>query len=254
MRLSHLILCLSIAGLGACGGADDASLEGDTGPTGDTSMGDTDETGTLDLVEAKSRVDFDTLYQLDVGHTEPPGEHWIDDAFLFMISQTGDIWGNTDQGEVDHFRFGHLLYQDDLAIEVVVEGLESAEIHAKAGVMIRRDARDPASPNVAVIYSQEEGVQMQWRDYVATMAVETKSPVPSDRPVNLRLTRTEVGHFVGEYSVDGGEVWEEIGRVMLEGWGNQVYTGVVVSSGQQGAYAQARFRELSIQGTPVAMP
>lgn len=255
MRLSNLSICLFALTLGACGTPEEEPLETATEPTGDTAMEDTAmEEAELPVQEAKATIDFETLPQVDVGHREPAGESWVDADSLVMISQTGDIWGNSDEGEVDHFRFGYLLYDDDVTAEVVVEEVESAESLAKAGLMIRRDPRDPASANVALVYTPENGVVMQWRDTVATVAVQAKGPVPPQTPVRLRLIREDVGTFIGEYSTDDGEQWEEVSRVVLEGWGTQVYTGIVVSSFQLGAYAQARFGELTIQGTALVLP
>lgn len=255
MRLSNLSICLLALTLAACGTEEEEPLDTATEPTGDTATEDTAvEEAELPVQEAKSSIDFETLPQVDVGHREPAGESWVDGDSLVMMSQTGDIWGNTDEGEVDNFRFGHLLYDNDVTAEVVLESIEFAEGMAKAGLMMRQDSRDPGSSNVALLYTPASGVVMQWRDMGTTVAVQANDEVPLDTPIRLRLIREDIATFIGEYSTDGGEDWEEVGRVVLESWGTQAYVGVVVSSYQLGAYAQASFRELSIQGDALLAP
>src|SRR5262249_30192057 len=101
--------------------------------------------------------------QGDIGAVSAAGGASADapalDGESFTIRGSGrDIWGLADS-----FHFVWKNVTGDFSIDAHIDSLAMSNAWAKAGVMVRANATDPASANAALVVTPSNGVSLQWR-------------------------------------------------------------------------------------------
>jgi len=167
------------------------------------------------------------------------------DGSLTVTSDSGDIWGTTDD-----FRYVWKRLSGDGSIVVRVDSLVDTWPWAKAGVMIR-DTLKPTSTFAMAVVTPGNGVAFQYRPTTGA-ASQGVNQVDLHAPHWVRLTRS--GETFTAARSEDGVTWSPItdnagdsSRIIA--MAPDVYIGFAVTSNQLGSVTTAEFSEISTSGT-----
>jgi hypothetical protein len=170
----------------------------------------------------------------DVGATGLPGSAVFDPSTgTWTVAGGGsDIWGTADQ-----FHLAAHPLTGDASLLARMTGVQSTDVWAKAGVMLR-DSTAANAPFADVVVTPGQGVNFQWRSAaggnpggVAVAGITT--------PVWVKLTRTS-NTFAGFYSVDG-VTWTQIGSSQTLAISPTALAGLAVTAHNNGLLNTATF-------------
>lgn len=178
----------------------------------------------------------------DVGAIGQSGNACFDSlTSVFSLSASGaDIWGTEDA-----FQYAFQTYPSnlDLVIQTQVLSLDSTDLWAKAGIMIRTSA-DPDAANVMLYTSPADLWSFQRRIVDGGSTVSTKSnPGDISLPYWVRLVKQQ-SKVYGEVSPDG-QNWTKIEESTLI-FGPEFHVGFAVTSHVNQALTYATFNNLSV--------
>ena len=204
-----------------------------------TVSGVTDQTAARNTITENNSATFTAVsYQANnIGNPVPAGTLNPLPGGYDLTAGGSDIGGTSDQ-----CFFSSLPRNGDFDVQVRLEGLESADLWAKAGLMAR-NTTDSTSAFVGIFATPGNvGVYFQNRSTSSGAAVSTGS-LPVNYP-NTWLRLKRVGNQFTGYAGNDGRTWTQIGSTSVS-LAPGVLVGLAVSSHGQGQLATARFRELS---------
>ena len=160
------------------------------------------------------------------------------DHTRFSVDGAGaDIWGTADGFTA--LWTGFVAPNETFTARVL--SLESTNVWAKAGVMIR-ETMDPGGRHVMVIVSPGKGVAMQWRAERDGPSVSA-TPRPGAAPAWVRLIRRG-NTYTGQTSSDG-VTWVTLGAVTLSM--SPSVNSLVVTSHNSAVVATAVFDDVRVE-------
>ncbi|UCG59606.1 MAG: hypothetical protein JSU70_08830, partial [Phycisphaerales bacterium] len=160
---------------------------------------------------------------------------------IWTVSGGGaDIWGNSDE-----FYFLQRALSGDGQITARILSTNGFDTWHKAGVMFRANGDDPRSPHATMLVSPDHGVALQYREYLGGSSKSVHTDTPVELPVALRLNRT--GDLFTGYVLREDGTWDQWGSATVQ-MGQDVHTGLAVTSHDPGGMATARFDRLSLHG------
>jgi regulation of enolase protein 1 (concanavalin A-like superfamily) len=145
-------------------------------------------------------------------------------------------------GMADQFQFAWQSVTGDFDVRVRVEGLDFADIWAKAGLMAREGLDAPSRFAAVFTTPTLAGCFFQHRTNAGGFAVSAGSHPASFPAMWLRLKRA--GESFSGYAGQNGADWTPLGSVNLAA-SNRLYLGFAVSSHNTNGTATALFRDFS---------
>ncbi|MFK7924894.1 MAG: T9SS type A sorting domain-containing protein [Bacteroidia bacterium] len=178
----------------------------------------------------------------DIGAVGQSGYACFDSlTSVFRLSASGDdIWSTEDA-----FQYAFQTYPSnlDLVIQTQVLSLDSTDLWAKAGVMIRTSL-DPDAANVMLYTSPDDLWSFQRRVLNTGITESTKSnPGDISLPYWVRLVKQQ-NKIYGEVSPDG-QNWIKVEESTLN-FGPEFHLGLAVTSHANQTLTYATFDNLSI--------
>jgi beta-glucanase (GH16 family) len=148
-----------------------------------------------------------------------------------------DIWGTADQ-----FRLASQAFAGDGSVVARVNGLQSTDAWAKAGVMYR-DSVAANAPFADVVVTPGNGVAFEWRASPGAPANDVHVTGLS-APLWVKLARSG-DDFDGFYSGDGVN-WTQIGGTQTVPMNGTAQAGLAVTAHSNGALNLATFTHVSL--------
>jgi hypothetical protein len=165
---------------------------------------------------------------------EPPGTYTI-------VGEGADISGESDQ-----FHFAWKQLSGAGLITARIESVENTHGFAKAGVMIR-DTLDADSAHAMVAVTPGTGVWFGRRTVVGS-ASEGDSQYGITAPYWVKVEHTVGGLARAYYSPDGN-TWEQLGASIPVTMSTPMYAGLALTSHSPGVTCQAKFSNVTGDGT-----
>ncbi|MEM9251476.1 MAG: choice-of-anchor Q domain-containing protein [Planctomycetota bacterium] len=171
----------------------------------------------------------------DIGAPAVAGQYTHDSGNGLYVVEGG---GANIGGVADEFQYVYGTHGGDGAANARIAGLENTNNWAKAGVMFRAsDATD--APYVFAMVRPDGDIQLRWRS-IQGGATETSSLInltKLPREINLhRVGDTFYAHYLGDTGV-----WQDFGRVTIEGFAGSALVGLAVNSNDPAKAATAVF-------------
>ncbi|MHC4556088.1 MAG: LamG domain-containing protein [Planctomycetota bacterium] len=165
---------------------------------------------------------------------DPPGTYTI-------VGEGADISGESDQ-----FHFAWKELSGAGSITAKVESVQNTHEFAKAGVMIR-NTLDGDSAHAMVAVTPGNGVWFGRRTE-AGITIESDSQYGITAPYWVKLERTAGGLMRANYSADGSS-WTQLGTSDTVSVSTPMYIGLAVSSHNPGVTCEAKFSNITSDGT-----
>ena len=176
----------------------------------------------------------------DVGAPALAGAASFVDGIMTVTGSGADIWGASDQ-----FRWVYQDLEGDGSMTARIDGMQSTDPSAKAGVMIRASAAADA-PMVMSLVTSGSGAAMQWRA-VAGGGMSHVAQVGAV-PAWVRLVRGggQVQAFIADDAAGAPGTWTPIGAPVEFSTG-RVLIGLAVTSHQPALRNRAEFSHVQVQ-------
>ena len=182
----------------------------------------------------------------DVGNPAVVGDQSLAGGTWSVQGAGGDIWDTSDQF---HFVWQPLAADGTVSARVAAQG--ATDPWAKAGVMLRQSAADPASAYYAVLVTPANGVVVQYRSSEGLRTVQGGAQ-PGAAPAYLRVARSG-GTFTAYTSADGAS-WAPVpGSSAALNVSGGVLAGLAVTAHNAGALSTVTFDAVAI-GTTAPPP
>ncbi len=176
------------------------------------------------------------LVSQDIGSVSVAGSAKVDASGRFTLTTTGsDIWGREDA-----FHFVYYRLSGDGAIIARVNGIESTDPYAKAGIMIR-DTLGPDSRNTFLTSTLERSVSLQ-RRFAAGEFTYDSTRWGRPMPVWLKLERE--GDQIRSFYSRNGSNWRPLTSITVS-FAEETYVGLAVAGDHS---TTARFDSVEIPG------
>jgi VCBS repeat protein len=190
-----------------------------------------------------TRVIYGRLFQdgADVGAVRAAGSDSYDPTTdTYTVSGSGaDIWGSADE-----FHFLWLNVRGNFRITALVNSVESVNLWAKGGIMIRENL-NPAARHASLFATPSKGVAFQRRTVENGTSIHTAGPATT-APVWVKLERT--GDEIAAYSrTSSTDAWTLIGGQTLVNFAFDAVAGLAVTSHVDGTVATASFLRVQIE-------
>jgi hypothetical protein len=183
----------------------------------------------------------------DVGSVGAAGATTVDGSVfegdVFTVSASGaDIWGTADE-----FHYVWKSMGGNFEINTRVGSVDAVNAWTKAGLMVRANATDAASPHVSLFATPGKGIAFQRRTTEGGSSISTAGPAYT-APVYLRLVRDGV-NFFAYYRKNPTDAWTLLAQ-QTTSMGSTVDVGVAVTSHADGSIATAKFRGVRLAASP----
>ena len=186
--------------------------------------------------------------QADVGAVGIAGSATDDgptlDGESYTVRASGrDIWAMADA-----FHFAWKSVTGNFSIEARVDSLANSDPWAKAGLMVRASATDPASVNAALVVTPANGLSFQWRAKAGGSSLSTHGPAVT-APVWLRITRQQ-NVIYALYRTTLTDAWTVLDFQTINALGPTVDVGLPVTSHTNLFVTTATFSGVFLQPLP----
>ena len=160
---------------------------------------------------------------------------FVRDGEAFTVSASGtDIWGTADE-----FHYVWKRVNGDFQIETRVDSLQAVNAWTKAGIMMRVNATDPASPQASIFVTPGNGTSFQRRLTQGAASSSTAGPALV-APAWLRMVR--VGNAIRVYvQKQPTDPWTFVGEQVFTNLPSLVTVGLAFTSHADGTLATAKF-------------
>ncbi len=154
------------------------------------------------------------------------GAHY--DNGVFMVRGSGRDIGEFGQ-PIDNFEFASTRAEGDVVFYARIDSMVGKTRYPKAGIMLR-NTLDANSPNVALLYSLQGGLQLYARsEACGATAISSRNDIKL--PVWVKLVR-EGSVFKGYSSYDGN-TWEEVDKPLQIQMSDNIQAGLAVTGGNR---------------------
>ncbi|MBE9563280.1 MAG: T9SS type A sorting domain-containing protein [Proteobacteria bacterium] len=178
---------------------------------------------------------------LDIGKVGISGDDDFENN-SFIVSASGNgIEGNSDQ-----FRFVYHELKGNGDIIARVVSIDNTNSTAMAGVMIR-EKLDSTSSNSISALTPTNGIKAKWRLFDGGK-INVKAGSTVNAPYWVKLVRA--GNYIVSYESADGKTWKSLKTEQIT-MQNDVYMGLVVTSGDNDSLCTAVFDNLIINGDSV---
>jgi hypothetical protein len=154
-----------------------------------------------------------------------------------------DIWGTADE-----FHYAWQTMSGDFEIEARVASVQAVNAWTKAGLMIRANALDPASPHASIFVTAAKGVVFQRRASEGATSITTSGSALV-APVWLRMVR-QGAVLSAYYKQRLPNPWKLLGQQTITGLPSTLAVGLAVTSHVDGTLATAKFEGVYLSAIP----
>lgn len=158
--------------------------------------------------------------EADIGSVSSPGSGSLSNGVYTIRSSGADIWGN-----VDAFHYSYVPLAGNGDFKARVTAVQSNNIYAKAGIMIREGLGANAR-NVLMAIAAGQGATFQRRTTTGGTTTNTVS-AGLVAPYWVRLVRS--GDLFTAYRSQDAGTWTQVGQVTMPMTGS-VYVGLAFTS------------------------
>lgn len=190
------------------------------------------------IINAVSRLEFSGM---DIGNTGVPGSYGEQDGFYTVIGSGSDIWYAND---AFHYAYRPMTGNGVFIAHVVSQ--QNTNSWAKAGVMIR-EALTSDARYAAMLVTPSNGATFQRRTAQGTNATSVGlSGITA--PYWLKLERW--GDTMTGYVSPDCVNWTPVGTANINGFSNEAYVGLAVTSHDNTKASKAVFNSLYLLEAP----
>lgn len=184
----------------------------------------------------------------DIGSVGAAGET-CEDGATFTMQSTGDNIGKTDEG----FHFAYQDFSGDIEINATLTSIvETGNLNAKVGVMIREGVTDAFAKSATLIYRVAAGSKATLFTRSSNAQVDATRVTSADAySYNVQLKLRKIGDVFSAYVYDGTE-WDLIGSETIS-MSSDLKVGLVAASLETTQTITAEFTNVTI-GSPCALP
>lgn len=146
-----------------------------------------------------------TTQDIGAQHPYPSTSNYLDGQFTIATSGN-DIWNTADS-----FTYTYQSLSGDGEISARLLTDDRPGTYAKAGLMIRESAA-ASSPNVALVFQENNHVELTWRTPAAGATTFAQVVGPTI-PIFLKLKKT--GNTIAGFYSSNGTTWNQVGTTAI---------------------------------------
>jgi hypothetical protein len=194
----------------------------------------------LDVIVLKGAVGiFD--HHADIGDVAAEGDAIFTGNSYEVYGSGADIWGSADEF---HFVFSEVSGSFSIKANVFLDGFESTNDWAKAGLMVRDELTANSIQYSTIIRGSDLAQDSQWRSVKGGASDSTSTNMNADQLGDIEIAR--IGNMLYTYYInfDSDRILYDSREIVME---DPVYVGLCVTSHSDGDLSIGLFENVEFQ-------